>query len=305
MRAWVRRDGELRLADVPEPVPGSDELLLRVQAVSLNRGEIRTAARAAEGVIPGWDVAGTVVAAARNGKGPAEGARVAGLLGGGGWAELAAVPARQAAVVPDEVDLAVAATLPIAGLTVVRAFDVAGSLAAKRVLVTGGSGGVGQLAIQLAALAGAEVCAVSSRQGQHERLRSLGARETVAAIEEATGTFDLVLESVGGGSLAKAVELVGRGGVVVSIGNSSEQESTFNARTLYAKGAARIYGLLVFEEVESGRVGARDLERLLKLVREGRLQAPITLRRDWAELPATMRELEERAYTGKAVLRVG
>jgi NADPH:quinone reductase-like Zn-dependent oxidoreductase len=55
----------------------------------------------------------------------------------------------------------------------------------------------------------------------------------------AQGPFDLILESVGGSSLAKAIELVGRQGVVVTIGNSSEQDTTFNARTLYAKGAQR------------------------------------------------------------------
>jgi NADPH:quinone reductase-like Zn-dependent oxidoreductase len=279
-------------------------LLLRVEAVSLNRGEIRSAARAAEGVIPGWDVAGTVVQRAANGKGPAEGSRVAALLDGGGWAALAAVPVSRAAVVPDEVDLEVASTLPIAALTVMRALDVAGSLPGRRILVTGGTGGVGQFAIQLGALAGASVTAVSSRKAQHDLLRRLGAAEVVTSIEEAAGPFDLVLESVGGKSLATAIDRVARGGVVVTIGNSSEEETTFNARTLYAKGAARIYGLLIFEEMESGRVTGRDLERLLALVQSGRLHSPIEVRREWTELPDVLEEFERRAYSGKAVLKV-
>jgi len=94
-------------------------------------------------------------------------------------------------------------------------------------------------------------------------------------------------------------------GVVVTIGNSSEQDTTFNARTLYGKGAARIHGLIVFEEVRSGRVGARDLESLMQLVLDGKLQAPISLRRNWTELPMTLLELEQREYPGKAVLRIG
>ena len=304
MKAWVKREGELRLAEVPDPTPAADELLVRVHAVSLNRGEIRTAARAREGVVPGWDVAGTVVAPAPNGKGPGAGARVAALLGAGAWAELVAVPASRAAIVPEEVELAVASTLPIAALTVQRALDVAGSLVARRMLVTGGTGGVGQFAIQLGALAGARVCAVSSRAAQHAHLRALGATEVASSVDEATGTFDLVLESVGGRSLARAIELVARAGVIVTIGNSAEETTTFDARTLYAKGAATIYGLIIFEEMESGRVGARDLERLLALVREGKLQAPIEVRRSWQELPATMRDLEQGAYAGKAVLIV-
>src|SRR5918997_1699089 len=103
-----------------------------------------------------------------------------------------------------------APTLPIAGLTILRAFDVAGSLLGRRVLITGASGGVGQFAIQLAEMSGATVTGVRSA-------------------EEASGAFDLILESAGGRSFAAAIDLVARGGVVVSIGNSSEEETTFNA----------------------------------------------------------------------------
>jgi len=268
----------------------------------LNRGEVRGAARAPDGSIPGWDVAGTVIAPAKDGAGPIMGARVAALLDSGGWAEKVAIPTVRAALIPEGIDFDIAATLPIAGLTILRAFALAAPLKGKRVLITGGSDGVGQFAIQLAALDGAEVCAVSSRAEHHEALRTLGAKEIVPTIDVAQGPFDLILESVGGSSLAKAIELVGRQGVVVTIGNSSEQDTTFNARTLYAKGAARIYGLLIFEETANGRVGARDLERLMALVRDGRLHAPISLRRSWTELPDTMRELEFREYPGKAVL---
>lgn len=305
MKAWQKKDGHLALADVPEPAPRADELVLRVEAISLNRGEIRGVARAPDGHVPGWDVAGTVIAPATLGASPAAGTRVAALLDTGGWAEHVAVPVSRAAVIPEGVETAVAAALPIAGLTVMRALELGEPLAGRRVLVTGASGGVGQFAVQLAALDGAEVTAISSRRALHGELRRLGARQVVADIGEAKGTFDLILESVGGKSLAKAIELVAREGVVVSIGNSSEQDTTFNARTLYLKGAAGLYGLLVFEEAASGRVGAQDLERLMELVRDGKLHAPISLRRSWAELPATLRELERRDYPGKAVLLVG
>ena len=304
VRAWVKRGGRLELAEVAAPSPRSDELVVEVRAVSLNRGEVRAASHAREGAIPGWDVAGVVVAAAPNGQGPPAGARVAALLGAGAWAERACVPAGIAAVVPEPVELAVAATLPIAGLTVVRALAVAGSLLGREVLVTGGSGGVGQLAIQLAALAGATVTAISSTPARHDTLRELGARHVVGAIEQAPGAYDLVLESVGGESLAHDVTRAASGGVVVTIGNSAEQDTTFNARTLYAKGGASIYGLLVFEELASRRVTARDLERLLALVAAGRLRPSIAQQRSWTELPAVLAELETRAFAGKAVLTV-
>lgn len=229
---------------------------------------------------------------------------MAALLGSGGWAELARVPAVHAAVIPDGVDSAIAATLPIAGLTVVRALGVAGSLLGKHVLITGGSGGVGHLAVQLAAWSGARVTAISSHAGRGEILRGLGAQSVAQSIDETRGSYDLILESVGGASLAAAIERVARGGVVVTIGNSSEEETTFNARTLYAKGGATIYGLLIFEELESRRVGAAELERLFALVAAGKLRPTIDVRRPWTELDETLHDLERRAFSGKAVLTV-
>ena len=304
MKAWQKHNGVLALSDVPEPKPAADQLVIQVRAISLNRGEVRAVARAAEGAVPGWDVAGTVLEPAQLGASPSKGTRVVAMLDGGGWAERVAIPVARVGVIPDGVSFDVAATLPIAALTAVRAIALAAPVKGLRVLVTGGSGGVGQFAIQLAALDGAEVTAVSSRAVQHATLKSLGARDVVARIDDARGPFDLVLESVGGPSLAKAIELVGSEGIVVVFGNSSEQDTTFNARTLFGKGAATIYGLLVFEEYDSGRIGARDLERLMALARDGKLHSPISLRRPWKELPATIRELEKREYPGKAVLEV-
>ena len=299
MKAWIKRNGALQLADVPRPEPGTNELLVRVQATSLNRGEIGMVKRAADGLIPGWDFAGVVEQPARDGSGPPAGARVASFVRRGAWAEFVRVPANRVALVPDAVSMESASALPIAGLTVMRAFAVAGSLIGKSLLVTGGSGGVGQFAIQLGALAGARVTAVTSRP---EALRALRVRQIVPSIEAAEGPFDVILESVGGSSLAAAIARVASGGVIVTIGNSSEQETTFNARTLYAKGGATIYGLLIFEEVESCRAGGRELQALLSLVEEGTVVSPIDVRRSWTELPAVLAALERGDYAGKAVL---
>lgn len=275
MRAWIREQGRLELQETAEPVPRSDELLVQVEAISLNRGEVRAAT-------PGWDVAGTVI----GGEGFAPGTRIAAILRGGAWAERVAVPAFNAALVPDEVPLTIAATLPLAGLTVMRAFAVGGPLLGKRVLITGASGGVGMLASQLATLGGATVVGVRTA-------------------DEAEGTFDFILESAGGASLAAAIAKVASGGTVVTIGNSSEQETTFNARTLYAKGGASIYGLLIFEEVANRRIGGRELAYLLELTRTGALKPVIEVERSWRELDATLQDLAARRFHGKAVLRVG
>jgi NADPH:quinone reductase-like Zn-dependent oxidoreductase len=106
--------------------------------------EVRGAARAAEGTVPGWDVAGTVITPAQFGASPATGTRIVALLDSGGWAERVAVPVSRAAVIPEGVTTEVAATLPIAGLTVVRALELAEPLQASA-CHHGRIGGVGQL----------------------------------------------------------------------------------------------------------------------------------------------------------------
>jgi NADPH2:quinone reductase len=145
MRAVVVEVGSpnrLVLREVEEASPGPSEALIRVAAVSLNRGEVRrTAAVTRAGFRPGWDVAGTVERAAQDGSGPPEGARVVGLLETGAWAELAAVPTRYLAALPEGVSFAQAATLPVAGLIALYTLEKGGGLLGKNVLITGASGG--------------------------------------------------------------------------------------------------------------------------------------------------------------------
>jgi NADPH2:quinone reductase len=301
MRAWMKHQGRLMLREAALPVPKSDELLVKVAATSLNRGELRQVSRAGEGFIPGWDVAGTVERAASTGAGPAAGARVAAVLEAGAWAEYVAVPAAIAAVVPPQVSMSAAATLPLAGLTALAAVQLGSPIIGRRALVTGASGGVGRMFTRLAALAGAEVTAIC-RAEHSVRLRELGAASTVASIEDATGEFDVTLESVGGSSLRVAVEKAARRGLVVTIGNSSEADSSLNARSIYHKGGVSLYGLMIFEEVESRRIGSRELAYLLGLVERGILKPDIALEAPWAELDRTLDALQERRVSGKAVL---
>ena len=134
----------LALADVEEPSPTPSEALVRVAAVSLNRGEVRRAESSEPGFRPGWDLAGTVERAAADGSGPPEGSRVVGFLPSGAWAELACVPTDSVAALPEGVSFEEASTLPVAGLTALYALEEGGNLLGRSVLVTGASGGAGQ-----------------------------------------------------------------------------------------------------------------------------------------------------------------
>jgi NADPH2:quinone reductase len=307
MRALVARPSAphgLELADVDAPRPAPGEALVEVRAVSLNRGEARYLPARREGTVHGWDVAGVVRAAAADGSGAAEGARVVGLVTEGAWAELAAVPTDRLAELPDGVSFEQAATLPVAGLTAVRALAVAGSILGRRVLITGASGGVGRLAVQLAHRGGARVTAVAAGPARGEGLAELGADEVIHEFSPEGERFDVILESVGGSSLAAALARVAPAGIVIAFGISSGEPTTFNVRDFYNRRGARLYGLRVFDELDRHHSGVRDLRFLAEEVAAGRLDPQVTLRASWREAGSALEALLERRVRGKAVLTI-
>jgi NADPH:quinone reductase len=308
MRAVVvdpESKARLSVAEVEEPEPGPSEALVRVAAVSLNRGEVRRAEAAEPGFRPGWDLAGTVERPAVDG--PGEGTRVVGFLPSGGWAELAAVPTNALAELPDGVSFEEAATLPVAGLTALYALDKGGNLLGKDVLITGASGGAGQFALQLARMSGARVVALLRRPEHEELAREAGAHEVAVdesgAAAEEYGPYHLILESVGGEVLGNVLPMLAPEGTCVSFGVSGGTEVTFDARELYLTGGAKLYGFILFHEVLALPASA-GLARLLKLVDEGRLRPRIEVEAPWTDVGEVAALLVDRGYTGKAVLQV-
>ena len=296
--------GGLELGEVPDPSPASDEVLVALTATSLNRGEVRHLAEAEPGTVVGWDVVGTVSEPARDGSGPGQGTRVVGIVDGGAWAERVAVPSHALAEIPASVTDAAASVLPIAGLTAWRALELGGLLLNARVLVTGASGGVGRLAVQLASFAGAEVTAVVGRPERRSGLVKLGASDVVVGIENAAGPYDLVLESVGGQSMRVASEVLASEGVLVTFGRSSGEDAAFDPRWFGSHSGARIEGLLVFTEVAQRRLGTAQLERLLALLASGRLDPQVTRTGSWHDPMPLVQALLDREVDGKAVLLV-
>ena len=296
--------GRLVIRPVPDPVPDRGEAIVRVRAISLNRGEVRRSTMAAAGWRPGWDLAGHVERAASDGSGPKAGARVVGFLPEGAWAERVAVPTHSLAELPEKVTFSQAATFPVAGLTALHALAKNGQILGKRVLVTGATGGVGDFAVQLARLAGAHVTASARRADQASALRQLGAHEvTIGDDIPPSPKYDLVIESVGGRTLGTALAALARGGVCVTLGVSASAEVTFDARAFFAAGRTRLYGFYVFAELghEPAAVGLR---RLADLVAAGQLAPHISVERPWSEIAQVAADLIARKYPGKAVLTV-
>jgi NADPH:quinone reductase-like Zn-dependent oxidoreductase len=256
---------------------------------------------------PGWDIAGTVEKAAADGSGPKAGARVVGLVPSGGWADLVPVSTVSLAELPSSVSFMQASTLPVAGLTALYALRQGGFLLGKSVLVTGASGGVGHFGCQLARQAGARVVASVRSAERVPAAKEAGAHEVVIGAElssaAALGPYDVILESVGGRSLANALTMLAQDGVCVLYGVSESPEVSFAAQRFMRIGGASLYGLILFHEIKR-HPASQGLTQLLRLVEDGRLRPAIEVEALWTQIADVANRLYDRKIAGKAVLHI-
>jgi NADPH:quinone reductase-like Zn-dependent oxidoreductase len=291
------------LVEISEPDPGPNEAIVETMAVAVNRGELRLLKARDQGWQPGQDVAGIVVERAADGSGPAPGTRVVAWPEQAGWAQRVPVPTSHLAPIADGLSFSEAATLPIAGMTALRALRLGDPLKGKQVLITGASGGVGRFAVELAAGAGAVVTGIASDEGRATGLRELGASDVVSDPSRLEGRFDLILESTGGTSLEAAVRAVSPGGQIVVFGNSSDTPATLQFSDFRGRAGARIVAFFVYESGEPPSFG-EDLRLLADLVADGKLHPQIGLERPWTEANEVFEALWGRQVNGKAVLIV-
>lgn len=293
----------LSLADVPEPAPGPGELLLDMEAASVNRGEIRTAAKQPPGTVIGWDVAGTVAALGEGVTTFDVGERVVALSpNGGSFAERVVVPAEWTAPLPSACDFVPAATLPVAGVTAAGTLRLARTHAGDRVLVTGAAGGVGQCTLQLALQAKATVTGQAASEERAAAVRATGAEALVHPGDGSPvdGQFDVVLDGIGGPMLGPLLAATAPNGRVVVYGNSADAESTFRVETFYSKGVT-IYGFRVFTSVPPAQV-VKDMATLADQVASGALSVKVQATAPLADALPLIADLYARKVTGKVVL---
>jgi NADPH:quinone reductase-like Zn-dependent oxidoreductase len=299
-------NGKLAISTVEAPSPRPDEALVRVHAISLNRGECNRAQNSPAGTLLGWDFSGVVEQAAANGAGPKAGDRVVGVLNPGAWAEQVVCPAANLAVLPDAVTFQQAATLPVAGLTALYALDRAPGLSGRNLLVTGASGGVGNFAIQLAKHGGATVTGLVRQERHAQSARDAGADHVVAdETGEAAREFapyGVILESVGGSVLANAISMLGPFGHMIVYGVSMGGPMTLDS-SVFLRTRGTVSGLGVFVELqkETASVG---LGRLARMVAAGVVKPLISVEAPWEQIGDVTRGLLDRSYPGKAVLMV-
>jgi NADPH2:quinone reductase len=284
MRAATIRDGQVRVEEHPDPVPGPGEVLVRVHAAGLNGADLHQlrggypAPPGSPPDIPGLELAGEVAARGSGAERFAEGDRVMAIVGGGGQAELAVVHERQLMPVPEALDWPAAGGTPEVFTTAHDALFTQARLGpGERLLVHGAAGGVGTAAVQLGASAGARVTATVRHPDHREAVRGLGAQAVVdpEGFEE-HGPFEVVLELVGGPNLPGDLKALAPGGRIVVIGVGAGAKAELNLLALMGKRASISASMLRPRPLEEKAMTARELERqVLPLLQAGRVRVPV------------------------------
>jgi putative PIG3 family NAD(P)H quinone oxidoreductase len=244
----------LTWAEVPDPEPGPGQVLVEVAATAVNRADLlqrRGHYPPPPGAppYPGLECSGRIVAVGEGVAGWPIGAEVCALLAGGGYAELVAVPAGQLLPVPTGLSLPEAAALPEVACTVWANLMMTARLQPGHiVLVHGGAGGIGTMAIQVASRYGARVFATSSTDLKRQRCQELGAEvvidyrteDFVARVEEQTAGHgaDVILDNMGAAYLPRNVAALATNGHLVVIGRQGGQQGELDLGTLMAKRAS-------------------------------------------------------------------
>jgi putative PIG3 family NAD(P)H quinone oxidoreductase len=284
MRAATIRDGEVLVAEHPDPEPGAGEVLVRVHAAGLNGADIHQRAGhypAPPGSpqdIPGLELAGQVVARGPGAERFAEGDRVMAVVGGGGQAELAVVHERQLMSVPEALSLTEAGGVPEVFTTAHDAlFTQAGLRSGERLLVHGAAGGVGTAGVQLGAAAGAHVTATVRNPDLRGDVAKLGADSVIDPADFAErGPFDVVLELVGAPNLAGDIQALATSGRIAVIGIGGGAKAEVNLGALMGKRATVRGSTLRPRPLEEKALTARALERsVLPHFETGALRVPV------------------------------
>jgi NADPH2:quinone reductase len=306
----------LRYEDVPDPECPDGCVRIDVEAISIEGGDLLARAAAPPPDVPhivGYLSAGTVIEVGAGVDGRAIGDRVVALNAAGSHAAQRAVPALATWPVPEGLDAARAACVPVAFGTAYECLFTAGNLAeGQTVLVHAGAGGVGMAAIQLAKHAGATVISTASSDEKLERLEALGLDH---GINYATDSFvertkeltdsrgvDVVLDSIGGRNLVDSIGVLAYRGTLVSVGVAGRAGSAVDAQSLWAQNATLrgVYlgGAMLAEYTRIHPM----ISGLLDRVASGELHVEVDRSFPLAEAAAAHEHVESRTAFGRVVM---
>lgn len=306
---------KLTMTNLPCPVPQSGEVVIQVQAAGVNRADLLQRQghypppKGASEIL-GLEVAGVVVAASPAAANIDVGEKVMALLSGGGYAEYVAVPAEQCLPIPSHLDMVHAAALPEALATAyLNLVMLAGLESGQSVLIHGGSGGVGTIAIQLAKTLGARVLTTAGSPEKCERCKDLGADiavdyhddDATAQLLAATGGagVDVLLDILGAGALAANLSLLANDGRMVCIGMQRGRRAEIDLGRVLARRLQLIGSTLRALPVERKAAIVSAMRHAAKMV-QPQVHATLPLR----DFVRAHQLLDDDETFGKLVLRV-
>ena len=316
----------VRLAEIADPIPGPDDVLIDIHAASLNPIDFKIAhgdlKRVSNYQLPrpfGFDASGVVLSASRASgfkAGDAVYAR-ASRETIGTFAEQIALPQEFVAPKPASVPHAEAAALPLVGLTTLQGFSRVKARAGQRILIHAGSGGIGTFAVQYAKYLGLEVTTTTSSKNA-DFVKSLGADRVIAYDREnyldAGGGYDIVYDTLGGAFTVDAFKVVKRGGAVISLSGPPDRDFArregkgfvvraaiwLMSRKVYAASAEAGASYCWFFTEPSGG----QLREIAAIVDGGAIKPVIDREFAFEHLPDALAYLEAGRARGKVVLKV-
>lgn len=304
----------LRYEQVPDPVPGPGDVLVQVEAISIEGGDTLNRAGGVMPSVPhivGYQCAGTIAAVGDGVADRSVGQRVVATMPWGSHAELAVTPALVTWLVPDDADITKAACVPVAfGTAHDCLFEFGRLQPGETVLVQAGASGVGVAAIQLAKQAGATVIATASSESRLNRLWPLGLDtgidystdgwvDRVRAATQGRGV-DLVVDSVGGHILQGSLQCLGYRGRCITVGQAGREGKLIDLSTLGAQNQS-ITGVFLGAEIATPRAQA-VIRDLVADVAAGHLDVLIDRTYPLAEAAAAHAFIESRQAVGRVVL---
>jgi putative PIG3 family NAD(P)H quinone oxidoreductase len=306
----------LVVADLPDPTPGPGEVVIDVAASAVNKAD--TLQR--QGFYPpppgasdvlGMECSGTVSAVGDGVGAWSVGDEVCALLASGGYADKVAVPAGQVMPVPAGVDLVTASALPEVAATVwSNVFMIAGLQPGETILVHGGAGGIGTMAIQLAHALGATVAATAGSEEKLETCRSLGADITVnyreddfVAVLRDAGGADVILDNMGASYLMRNLEALKTEGRLVVIWMQGGSKAEIDLSVLLRKRAALVATTLrARPSEEKSAICAALVEHVWPLVAEGTVKPVVHELVPLAEVARAHQAMDDSSHVGKILL---
>jgi NADPH:quinone reductase-like Zn-dependent oxidoreductase len=298
---------QLELVELPVPGIKEGEVLVEVKAISINPVDVKT--RMGKGVagklkdekpmILGWDIAGIVKESASPDF--AVGDEVFGMVNfpghGRAYAEYVAAPAGDLVLKPEALGYPEAAAATLVALTAWQAFSDHGRLrSGQRILIHAAAGGVGHFAVQIAHHIGAYVIGTASAENR-EFVLGLGADEHIdykaQRFEDVVKDIDFVLDTVGGDIVDRSLEVVKKGGTIVSIHSGLSEATKEKAK---AKGI-KVQTMLVQSSGE-------DMQHIAQLLEDGALRPEVSKTFALAEMAAAHLQVETGKTRGKVVVKI-